>query len=740
MTNPSQITIIEIAPLTRISDGNDDPREPAAARGSGSREIFTGRRSNLTSPASPPPASNSRKRAVPNKTPTNDDDDMADKNEHYGSMLLQKMPPAASSGPAHDAASLGGYDDDVRKALRTRSMHLRQQATRFVGIGFGMLSLLLMSYYFSCKFKGNRNDVDIAGTATTTTSHSIRDAMIHGETTTRLSAMHSLVAELEDLQQPEERHSVNGVLNTTLHVRPMQFTNGPISFWTRAYENSIPGPTLRIKAGDTLNIQLVNDLLPNEPGPWAMNTMHDPNTTNLHVHGMHVDPTGIADNIFRVVEPGETALTQIHIPKNHPRGLFHYHPHYHGSVFAQMGGGMVGGIVVEDDDDDDTIPVEYRGLKTHVMVLQEFRFSGGLASSAIAVAEASRSHLPIHPTYTTKAILDARVRSLFPHVHQAQPSVNIELSEGLESHYRPDSLPPIADYFTVNGQYIPKIEIQPHENRVLRLVNSGGVCTLELSVPGCSMQLAATDGIYLTAPRSIRTLLLSPGSRADVVFNCEPNSGTAHEFEPLRPLQSVKNPALNGFVGALTDVYPGVVAFFHVQGASLDMKPLTKVPPPPPLYGEQNSLLNLSQKDIALMDPTPFPFEFTMGGPQKKDGFSYKTYLINGKIFDGASVRDMKLGSVQEWVIINKEEKKGELTTKNHPFHLHTNAFQIVAMSHGEGVDYRVGDWRDVILVPTPGNVTIRFRPVDFTGKIVAHCHILGHSDAGMVAAVTITP
>uniref|UniRef100_K3WE38 Plastocyanin-like domain-containing protein n=1 Tax=Globisporangium ultimum (strain ATCC 200006 / CBS 805.95 / DAOM BR144) TaxID=431595 RepID=K3WE38_GLOUD len=655
---------------------------------------------------------------------------MAERSEYYGSMLLQKGPPAVVSDEY----------DDTSKGLRPRQsptslFRVQRKWMRSVGVSVAVLALLMLSYSFS-RHARYHADTDLG------TNHRIRhNSKKQDASTTRFAAMQSLVAELEPLREPEVRRSVDGVLNTTLHVNTVHFTDGPISFRTRSYEGSIPGPTLSIKAGDTINIELVNNLLPNEPGPWAMNTMHNPNTTNLHVHGMHVDPTGIADNVFRVVEPGHSALTQIYVPKDHPRGLFHYHPHYHGSVFAQMGGGMVGGLIVEDDDDDGTVPEEYRNLKSHLIVLQEFRFSGGMASSAVAVAEASHSHLPMQPKYTPKTIFDARVRKLFPHVHQAQASVELELSEGLENHYAaPDKLPQIADYFTVNGQYIPKIEIQPNENRILRFVNTGGVCALELSVPGCTMQLAATDGIYLSAPRSIRTLVLSPGSRADVVFNCAPNSDAAHEFEPLRPLQSVNNPALNGFVGALTDVYEGIIAFFHVKGPSLDMKPLTRVPVPTPLYGEPSSLLNLSQEDRDLMDPEPFLFEFTMGKPRHVDGFTYKTYLINGEEFEGKSIRDMKLGVVQEWVIINKDEMKGELTDKNHPFHLHTNAFQIVAMSHGEGVEYEIGDWRDVILVPTPGNVTIRFRPVDFTGLIVAHCHILGHSDAGMVAAVTITP
>ncbi|CAI5737517.1 unnamed protein product [Peronospora destructor] len=153
------------------------------------------------------------------------------------------------------------------------------------------------------------------------------------------------------------------------------------------------------------------------------------------------------------------------------------------------------------------------------------------------------------------------------------------------------------------------------------------------------------------------------------------------------------------------------------------------------LLKEMDFLLDLSAEDCAGMGPLPFAYEFTMGDVVMKDGFYYKPCYINHALFDGSSIRGMILGRVQEWVIINRRNESDEVTLKSHPFHLHTNAFQIMDMSHGP-VDYEVGEWRDVVSVFTPGNVTICFRPEDYTGIVVAYCHVLGHSDAGMIAGV----
>lgn len=86
----------------------------------------------------------------------------------------------------------------------------------------------------------------------------------------------------------------------------------------RAYEESVPGPTLRVKPGDRLVVNLVNDLDLPEGDPWVAGAGEDgeggdgvdraslegkveawPNVTNIHVHGLHVSPSGVGDNIYR---------------------------------------------------------------------------------------------------------------------------------------------------------------------------------------------------------------------------------------------------------------------------------------------------------------------------------------------------------------------------------------------------------------------------------------------------------
>lgn len=121
----------------------------------------------------------------------------------------------------------------------------------------------------------------------------------------------------ENLKLPAEISSANGELRTTLSVIPAVARAGPLTpaLNVRAYNGSVPGPTLRIKPGDRLVVNLVNmlgepegDPMP-DGGAGAGTTQPSfvgrvvgwPNVTNLHVHGLHVSPKGIADNIYRCV-------------------------------------------------------------------------------------------------------------------------------------------------------------------------------------------------------------------------------------------------------------------------------------------------------------------------------------------------------------------------------------------------------------------------------------------------------
>jgi FtsP/CotA-like multicopper oxidase with cupredoxin domain len=95
-----------------------------------------------------------------------------------------------------------------------------------------------------------------------------------------------------------------------------------------AYNDQVPGPTLRARVGDTLVVELTNDL---------------DTATTIHWHGVHV-PWAMDGAIWEQdpVEPGEIFTYTFEL--THP-GTYWYHPHF--DTARQVDLGLYGALIVE---------------------------------------------------------------------------------------------------------------------------------------------------------------------------------------------------------------------------------------------------------------------------------------------------------------------------------------------------------------------------------------------------------
>lgn len=101
------------------------------------------------------------------------------------------------------------------------------------------------------------------------------DGHAHSDPPLTEAAPSWLLWEPADLSEPEARMSVDGELRTELRVAYTYHDIGGYRLNMRSYEGSIPGPTLRVQPGDTLNISLINDLPPNsDPLPVDVKLPH----------------------------------------------------------------------------------------------------------------------------------------------------------------------------------------------------------------------------------------------------------------------------------------------------------------------------------------------------------------------------------------------------------------------------------------------------------------------------------
>lgn len=115
-----------------------------------------------------------------------------------------------------------------------------------------------------------------------------------------------------------------------LHTSKMSFWKGATTA-TYGYNNeNYWGPTLIFNQGDTVKVDIKNDL--NEP-------------TTTHWHGMHI-PAAMDGGPHQVIPAGATWSPSF-VVKNNP-GTYWYHPHVHQSTQKQLTYGAGGLIIVRD--------------------------------------------------------------------------------------------------------------------------------------------------------------------------------------------------------------------------------------------------------------------------------------------------------------------------------------------------------------------------------------------------------
>ncbi|MGH7334287.1 MAG: multicopper oxidase domain-containing protein [Candidatus Rokuibacteriota bacterium] len=311
----------------------------------------------------------------------------------------------------------------------------------------------------------------------------------------------------DDFREPPVWRSQGGVLERALEIRraPNVLRGRPIS--TLTYAGGIPGPTLRVKPGDRLKIRLVNNATLSASVPAASPHRHATHPTpfarhqaeveagaivagesaatlltNLHTHGLQVDPRGNGDNPFISIEPGQYFDYDIPIPVNQPAGLHWYHPHRHMAVSRQLWNGLAGAILVEGGLD--TVP-EIAAAQDRILVVNE------LLLDELGQVPAS----PLVPT------------------------------AGPVPFY---GLPPVPTdiHLAINGVLRPRMTIRPDEIQRWRILNAGAHRFLNLALEDAegrriSVHQIAQDGINFGVSLERETILMAPGNRIEILVRVE---------------------------------------------------------------------------------------------------------------------------------------------------------------------------------------------------------------------------
>ncbi|MGB3294398.1 MAG: multicopper oxidase family protein [Phormidesmis sp.] len=264
---------------------------------------------------------------------------------------------------------------------------------------------------------------------------------------------------------------------------------------------------------------------------------------------------------------------------------------------------------------------------------------------------------------------------------------------------------------TASGQINPEMTIAKGGLLRLRLLNASPSRFFHLSLEDHPLHLIATDGGAISAPVELSDVVLAPGERVEVLVQGNQQPGD------YRLINQPFNPAQGGMMGGMISRNQNSDSAEIVATLSYD--------------GETQETTLPDQ--LITVEPLPEPQitrQFTlnhgMGGGMMGGGM---VFVINGKAFDPNRVdTQVMLDTVEDWEIINT----GSMT---HPFHVHTNKFQIISQN-GQPASYSA--WKDVVPVSPGETVRIRMAFRDYIGKTVYHCHVLDHEDRGMMGTLEI--
>jgi FtsP/CotA-like multicopper oxidase with cupredoxin domain len=274
------------------------------------------------------------------------------------------------------------------------------------------------------------------------------------------------------LPNPPELRAKNHTLSLTLHagITP----EGKDSFY---FDGQPIAPTLRLSPGDQLKIIYTNDLPAKPQESCAISPCMD--MTNLHFHGLTVSPDAPQDDVLNMMAmPGQSLRYTVQIPKDHPPGLYWYHPHPHGESHRQALDGMSGALVIERIE---SYFPPLAGLRERVLVV--------------------------------------RGRSIVNDPQSAELKHSVELRSDI-CGAEPEAP---EEVFTVNGSMRPQIGIAPGERQFWRLVNASADRYLDVQLEGQPLEIVAMDGMPIALhdanhpTRSAEHVLLPPAGRLEAI-------------------------------------------------------------------------------------------------------------------------------------------------------------------------------------------------------------------------------
>jgi FtsP/CotA-like multicopper oxidase with cupredoxin domain len=249
----------------------------------------------------------------------------------------------------------------------------------------------------------------------------------------------------------------------------------------------------------------------------------------------------------------------------------------------------------------------------------------------------------------------------------------------------------------VNGRIAPTLRAYAGSALRLRLINAAISRYYRFAVEGHALTRVGGDSGLIAQPEQVDDVLLAPGQRSEVVLALKAAAGARIALRTL--------PYSRFECGA--DCSPAR-DLMHVE--VVEGRGRTRAVPA--------ALARIEPLDASAARDRVITLDQVEQGT--------KTFLaVNGRVHGQDDlVLEAKVGTIERWTVRNETEY-------DHPFHLHGFRFQVLTQ---QGLPRALLEWQDTVNVPAMSDLRFIVSFDDRPGMWMFHCHILDHTDLGMMA------
>lgn len=519
-----------------------------------------------------------------------------------------------------------------------------------------------------------------------------------------------------------------------LEAKPKLIEVGGRQVELLTYNGSFPGPTLRMREGDMVQIEFTNSLS---------------EETNLHFHGLHVPMIETnSETPFRRAAPGETITYEFPI-LNASAGTHWYHPHAHGLVAPQLFSGLAGAIII-----DGPLDKLFADVPEQLLILKDFEFNAkgqvaehsmmdwmlGREGGLLTINGTELPQLELTEGLMRLRLINAANARYFRLVlpgaelsvistdgnYVARPYAVKELL--LAPGERFDVLVEFKKVGLFNLMTLPynrapedmmiesveegtgdinEVQGVPDNMKSMEHTNMNDVSNVESTTPSMNMDTASGDkSTHTMSPMTTdtKTAMTMPGHTMNATTTQPNNASSNMESMPMM-----------GLMGGMqmSDMKTGVTQSTPLMQLNVMRSGHFSMP------SELAAIKVLSPEDAS--ERRKIVLTENMMGME---------FYINGQLFDMNRVDfSPKLDTVEHWELINE-------TGMDHPMHLHVFPFQVYARN---GVKENQLVLKDVVNVKAGETVDLLIKFSDYEGSTVFHCHIVEHEDLGMMSIVEVS-